>query len=122
MRGEVLFTFWLRAENLPPLVPGFMVTLVAHDKQTGLWAFRGETRVYGANSGTGLHSGHPGPGRVVDRGVYGPEVLLQWDTPPRVLCPAMYLDKAEISVPVLDAPRACWRSRQRRFATSPASG
>jgi hypothetical protein len=38
MRGQVLFTFWLRAANLPPLVPGLAVTLVAHDKQTGLWA------------------------------------------------------------------------------------
>jgi hypothetical protein len=32
MRGQVQFTFWLRAENLPPLTPGFMLTLVAHDK------------------------------------------------------------------------------------------
>ena len=40
MRGQVLFTLWLRAENLPPLVPGFRVTLVAHDKQTGQWAYK----------------------------------------------------------------------------------
>ncbi len=68
MRGQVLFTFWLRAENLPPLTPGFMLTLVAHDKQTGQWAFHRQTRVYGVNlQAQGLHADHPGPGRAVDR-------------------------------------------------------
>ena len=37
MRGQVLFTFRLRAEDLPPLPPGLALTLVAHDKQTGQW-------------------------------------------------------------------------------------
>ena len=36
---------------------------------------------------------------------YGPEVILQWDAPPKGVAPVMYLDKAEIAVPVLDAPR-----------------
>ena len=37
---------------------------------------------------------------------YGPEVIFQWDAPPKGVAPAMYLDKAEIAVPVFDAPRA----------------
>ncbi len=57
MRGEVLFAVWLRAEKLPPLVPGFTVTLVAHDKKTGQWRIHRETRVYRANlSATGATS------------------------------------------------------------------
>jgi hypothetical protein len=35
LRGQVLFTFWLRGKSLAPLTPGFMLALVAHDKQTG---------------------------------------------------------------------------------------
>ena len=106
MRGEVLFTFWLRAENLPALTPGFVVTLAAHDKQTGQWAFHRQTRVYGANLQT---QGYTPVTLALDvswtADVYGPEVILQWDTPPKGVAPVMYLDKAEISVPVLDAPR-----------------
>ena len=106
MRGQVLFTFWLRAENLPPLTPGFMVTLVAHDKRTGQWAFHRQTRVYGAN----LQSqGYTPVTLALDAPwsaeTYGPEVILQWDAPPKDVAPVMYLDKAEISAPVLDAPR-----------------
>ena len=106
MRGEVLFTFWLRAENLPPLTPGFVVTLVAHDKQTGQWAFHRQTRVYGANLKV---QDYTPVALALDvswtADVYGPEIILQWDTPPKGVVPVMYLDKAEISVPVLDAPR-----------------
>jgi hypothetical protein len=106
MRGQVLFTFWLRAENLPPLTPGFMLTLVAHDRQTGLWAFHRQTRVYGASLQA---QGYTPVTLILDvpwtAEIYGPEVILQWDSPPKSVAPVMYLDKAEISVPVLDAPR-----------------
>ena len=106
MRGQVLFTFWLRAENLPPLTPGFMLTLVAHDKQTGQWAFHRQTRVYGVNLQT---QGYTPVTLALDvpwtAETYGPEVILQWDAPPKGVAPVMYLDKAEIAVPVLDAPR-----------------
>jgi hypothetical protein len=106
MRGQVLFTFWLRAENLPPLTPGFMLTLVAHDKQTGQWAFHRQTRVYGANLQA---QGYTPVTLTLDvpwtAEIYGPEVILQWDSPPKGVAPVMYLDKANISVPVLDAPR-----------------
>ena len=106
MRGQVLFTFWLRAENLPPLTPGFQLTLVAHDKQTGQWAFHRQTRVYGANL-------QPKGYTPVTLGLdvpwitetYGPEVILQWDAPPRGVTPVMYLDKVQIAIPVFDAPR-----------------
>lgn len=106
MRGRVLFTFWFRAEELPPLTPGLTVTLVAHDKQTGLWAFHRQTRVYGAN----LRPQGYTPVTLALRvpwtaDTYGPEVILQWDAPPKGVAPVMYLDKAEIAVPVLDAPR-----------------
>jgi len=83
MRGQVLFTFWLRAENLPPLMPGFTLTLVAHDKQTGQWAFHRQTRVYGANLQT---QGYSSITLTLDipwtTETYGPEVILQWDAPP----------------------------------------
>ncbi len=106
MRGQVLFTFWLRAENLPPLTPGFVLTLVAHDKQTGQWAFHRQTRVYGANL---QPQGYTPVTLTLDvpwtAEIYGPEVILQWDSPPKGVAPVMYLDKAVISVPVLDAPR-----------------
>jgi len=106
MRGQVLFTFWLRAENLPPLTPGFMLTLVAHDKQTGQWAFHRQTRVYGANLQT---QGYTPVTLTLDvpwtAETYGPEVILQWDAPPKGVTPVMYLDKTELSIPVLDAPR-----------------
>jgi len=106
MRGQVLFTFWLRAENLPPLVPGLAGTLVAHDKQTGLWAHHRETRVYGVNLQA---RGYTPITLALDvpwtADAYGPEVILQWDAPPKGVAPVMYLDKAEIAVPVLDAPR-----------------
>lgn len=119
MRGQVLFTFRLRAENLPPLTPGFMLTLVAHDKQTGQWAFHRQTRVYGANLQA---QGYTSVTLTLDvpwtAETYGPEVILQWDPPPKGVAPVMYLDKASISLPVLDAPH-CWTFRPRRFATSP---
>ncbi len=106
MRGQVLFTFWLRAENLPPLTPGFMLTLVAHDKETGLWAHNRQTRVYGVNLQT---QGYTPITLTLDvpwtADTYGPEVILQWDAPPEGVAPVMYLDKTEISVPVLEAPR-----------------
>ena len=106
MRGQVLFTFWLRAENLPPLTPGLAITLVAHDKQTGLWARHRETRVYGANL---QPQGYTPVTLALDvpwtADTYGPEVLFQWDAPPKGVTPVMYLDKAEMSVPVFDAPR-----------------
>jgi hypothetical protein len=112
MRGQVLFTFRLRAENLPPLTPGFMLTLVAHDKHSGLWAFHRETRVYGANLRA---QGYTPITLALDvpwtAETYRPEVLLQWESPtaieslPPDVAPVLYLDKAEIAVPVLDAPR-----------------
>ncbi len=106
MRGQVLFTFWLRAENLPPLTPGFMLTLVAHDKETGEWAFHRQTRVYGANLQT---QGYTPITLTLDvpwtADTYGPEVILQWDAPPEDVTPVMYLDKTEIAAPVFDAPR-----------------
>ena len=106
MRGQVLFTLWLRAENLPPLTPGFVLTLVAHDKQTGQWAHHRQTRVYGVNLPT---QGYTPITLALDvpwtAETYGPEVILQWDTPPDGVAPVMYLDKAEIAVPVFDAPR-----------------
>jgi hypothetical protein len=106
MRGQVLFTFWLRAENLPPLTPGLMVTLVAHDKQTGEWAFHRQTRVYGVNLRTAGYT----PITLVleapwNAETYGPEVIFQWDAPPQGVAPVVYLDKSEISVPALDTPR-----------------
>jgi hypothetical protein len=106
MRGQVLFTLWLRAENLPPLTPGFMLTLVAHDKQTGQWAHHRQTRVYGVNLPA---QGYTPITLALDvpwtAETYGPEVILQWDTPPDGVAPVMYLDKAEIAVPIFDAPR-----------------
>lgn len=106
MRGQVLFTFWLRAEDLPPLTPGFMVTLVAHDRETGQWAFHRQTRVYGANL---QPPGYTPVTLTLDvpwtAETYGPEVILQWDAPPQGVTPVMYLDKAEIAVPMFDAPR-----------------
>jgi len=106
MRGQVLFTFWLRAEDLPPLTPGLAVTLVAHDKQTGLWAHHRQTRIYGVN----LHGQGYAPITLAldvpwTAETYGPEVILQWDAPPKGVAPVIYLDKAEISVPVFDVPR-----------------
>ena len=106
MRGQVLFSFWLRAENLPPLTPGFVVTLVAHDKQTGQWAHSRQTRVYGVNLQA---EGYTRIALTLDvpwaAETYGPEVILQWDAPPQDVAPVMYLDKAEIALPALDAPR-----------------
>jgi hypothetical protein len=106
MRGQVLFRFWLRAENLPPLTPGFVVTLVAHDKQTGQWSHHRQTRVYGVNLEV---NGYTPVTLALDvpwtAETYGPEVILQWDVPPQGVAPVMYLDKAEICVPVFDAPR-----------------
>ncbi|NUQ63336.1 MAG: hypothetical protein HUU20_12725 [Pirellulales bacterium] len=106
MRGQVLFTFWLRAEDVPPLTPGFKLTLVAHDKHSGSWAFHRETRVYGANLRA---QGYTAVTLALDApwtgDTYGPEVILQWDAPPKGVVPVMYLDKAEIAVPAFDAPR-----------------
>ncbi|MHB8972191.1 MAG: hypothetical protein ACYC3X_20375 [Pirellulaceae bacterium] len=106
MRGPVLFTFWLRGENLPPLTPGLVLTLVAHDKKTGQWAHHRETRVYGVN----LQSqGYTPITLSLDTpwlsDSYGLEVILQWDAPPKGVAPVMYLDKAEIAVAVFDTPR-----------------
>jgi len=106
MRGQVMFTLWLRAENLPPITPGFILTLVAHDKETGEWAFHRETRVYGVNLQT---EGYTPVTLALDvpwtAETYGPELILRWDAPPEDVTPVMYLDRTEISVPVLDAPR-----------------
>lgn len=106
MRGQVLFTFWLRAENLPPLTPGLSVTLVAHDKQTGQWAFHRETRVYGANL---RPQGYTPITLALDApwtaDTYRPEVILRWDAPPEGMSPVVYFDKAQIAVPVLATPR-----------------
>ena len=106
MRGQVLFTFWLRAENLAPLAPGFRLTVVAHDKQTGQWAFNRQTHVYGINL---QPQGYTPVTVALDvpwtAETYGPEVILQWDTSAKGVSPVMFLDKAEISVPVLDTPR-----------------
>jgi hypothetical protein len=107
MRGQVLFTFYLRAEGLPPLTPGFAIYLIAHDKTTGQWAFSRQTHVYGINLSpqgyTALTLALDAPWTA---DTYGPELLFQWDTaPPEGVSPIMYLDKAEISVPVFDSPR-----------------
>ena len=105
MRGQVLFTFYLRAENMPPLTPGFKIMLIAHDKQTGQWAFYRETRVYGLNlrpEGYTLLTLALDAPWIAD--TYGPELLFQWDTPPTGVTPVMYLDKAEIAVPSFEAP------------------
>ncbi len=105
MRGQVLFTFHLRAENLPPLVPGFKIIMVAHDSQTGQWAFFRETRVYGLNlkaeGYTPITLALDAPW-VAD--THRPELIFYWDTPPAGVTPVVYLDKAEISVPSYDAP------------------
>jgi len=83
-----------------------MLTLVAHDKQTGQWAFHRQTRVYGANLQA---QGYTPVTLALDvpwtAETYGPEIILQWDAPPKGVTPVMYLDKAEISVPAIDAPR-----------------
>lgn len=106
MRGQAVFTLWLRAENLPPLTPGFTVTLVAHDKATGQWAFHRETRVYGVNLQS---SGYTPVPLALDlpwtADTYGPEVILQWDVPPKDVVPVMYLDKVQIAVPAWTSPR-----------------
>ncbi len=105
MKGQVLFTFYLRAENLPPLTPGLQIMLVAHDKVTGQWAFNRDTRVYGIN----LHpEGYTPITLALDApwvsDTYGPELIFRWDTPPGDVQPVMYLDKAEIAVPTFEAP------------------
>jgi hypothetical protein len=106
MRGPVLFTFWLRGENLPPLIPGLVLTLVAHDKTTGQWAHYRETRVYGVNlesqGYTPITLGLDVPWTA---DTYGPEVILQWDAPPKDVAPVIYLDKVAIAVPACDVPR-----------------
>ncbi len=105
MRGQVLFTFYLRAENLTPLTPGLKIVLVAHDKQTGQWAFYRETRVYGVNL---KPQGYTPITLTLDApwlaDTYGPELIFYWDAPPEGVVPAMYLDKAEIATPVFEAP------------------
>jgi hypothetical protein len=106
VRGQVLFTFWFRAEGLPSLTPGLVLTLVAHDKHTGQWAFHRQTRVYGVNLQA---QGYTPITLALDlpwaAEAYGPEVILQWDSPPKGVKPVMYLDKAQIAIPVFDAPR-----------------
>ena len=62
MRGQVLFTFWLRAENLPPLTPGFHADPGRPrqtDRAMGLPPPNPGLRREPAAKG--LHSGHPGP-------------------------------------------------------------
>ena len=106
MRGQTLFTFWLRAENLPPLTSGLMLTMVAHDKETGQWAHHRQTHICGVNL---KPQGYTAITLALDvpwtADTYGPEVILQWDAPPEGVKPVMYLDKTEISVPTFDAPR-----------------
>jgi len=106
MRGQAVYTLWLRGEDLPPLTPGLAATLVAHDKKTGQWAFHRQTRVYGAN----LQAQGYTPVRLAldlawTADTYGPEVILQWDSASKGVSPVMYLDRAEISVQAFDTPR-----------------
>jgi hypothetical protein len=106
MRGQVRFTLWLRGENLPPLVPGLCVALVAHDQVTGSWAFHRETRVYGANL---RREGYTPIALTLDApwtaDTYGPEVILRWDAAPAGAAPVIYLDQVEIAAPELNTPR-----------------
>ena len=124
MRGQVLFTFWLRAENLPPLTPGFMLTLVAHDKQTGQWACHRQTRVYGVNLQTqGYTPVTSGPRRALDR-----RDLRPGSDPPvgrasrRASRRSCTWTRPQIAVPVLDAPRVLEVSPDEDPLPAPGAG
>jgi hypothetical protein len=110
--GQVLFTFWLRAENLPPLTPGFMLTSwpTTITRPVGLPPRNPRPCQPGRGTPVTLALDVP-----LTAETYGPE-----DSPvgrsqtSRRSC----IWTTEISVPVLDAPRVL-RSRPRRFAIGP---
>jgi hypothetical protein len=106
MRGQVLFTFYLRGENLPPLTPGLTIMLVAHDKTTGMWSFYRDYKIYGINL---KPDGYTPITLPLDApwaaDTHGPELIFQWnEAAPAGTTPAIFVDKAEISTPTFDSP------------------
>ena len=116
MKGQVLFTFYLRAENMPPLTDGVKVHLIAHDKQTGQWAFSRETRIYGSNLPPG---GYSPLTLALDApfqpDTYGPEILFSWVPESEGALPVLILDRVEIAVTDYGAPvvTEVWPSKVR---------
>ncbi len=105
LQGRCLFTLTVRGENLPPISDGMGVTLVAHDKQTGLWAYSHETRLYGANLKPQGYSTITLPLDVsLSPETYGPEIILQWHPESEGVSPVLYLDKCEIASQTFTAP------------------
>jgi hypothetical protein len=105
LQGRCLFTFTVRGENMSPITDGMKVTLVAHDKQTGQWAFNHETRIYGTHLPTPGYTTITLPLDVpLTPETYGPEVILQWQAESEGVSPALYLDKAEIASQIFASP------------------
>jgi len=105
LRGRCVFTLHVRGENLPPISDGMRVTLVAHDKQTGQWAFNRETRIYGVH----LQPDAYAPVALtldvpLAPETYGPELILQWAPESEGVAPVLFLDKAEIATQEFSSP------------------
>ncbi len=105
LQGRCLFTLTVRGESLPPISDGMGVTLVAHDKQTGQWAYSRETRIYGINLKPQGYCAITLPLDVsLTPDTYGPEVILQWKPESPGASPVLFLDKAEIATQVCETP------------------
>jgi len=105
LRGRCLFTLYVRGENMPAISDGMGVTLVAHDKQTGQWAYNRETRIYGINLKPQGYSAITLPLDVaLSPDTYGPEIILQWHPESEGVSPVLYIDQAEIASQVFETP------------------
>lgn len=116
MQGQCLFKFHLRAEGMSPISDGLRITVIAHDKQTGLWAFNNNAQVYGINLKPQGYTAVTIPLEVAFKpDEYTPEVLFEWCVGTEGVAPVLFLDKVEITTPVLDAPaiKEVWPSKMR---------
>ncbi len=105
MQGTVWFTFYLRGENMSAITDPLRITLIAHDMQTGGYAFMKAYPVYGIGlKPTGYTTVSLPLQTALRPEEYRPAVLVQWQSGTEGAAPVAYLDKVEIATEAYVAP------------------
>lgn len=106
LRGKNLVTLYVRGEGMLPLSDGLEITITAHDKATGQWAYYAAYPIYGINL---KPDGYTKLDFLLDTGMTpityrSSSLLIRWRVTNPDIKPVLYLDYAEIRAQVLDAP------------------
>jgi hypothetical protein len=106
LQGKNLVTFYLRGDGMLPISDGVHVTLIAHDKNTGGWAYSAGSMIYGINL---KETGYTAvnfllPTSNVPTVYRASAILLTWQVSTPNVNAALYADHVEIRSQVLDAP------------------